>query len=64
MAAFGDGLGETEGAVEVSQEEEATVGGKGAAGEIDDDGLSGKERKVQDRLRIRHRRMFPFCAFS
>jgi hypothetical protein len=63
VAAVGDGLGEPKGAVEVSQEEEAAVGGEGAAGEIDMDGFARQQRKVEHRLRIRHRRMFPFCAF-
>jgi hypothetical protein len=64
VKAGGDLLGETEGAVELRQEEEATVGGKGAARESDLNRFTRQQRKVEHGLRIRHWRMFPFCAFS
>jgi hypothetical protein len=64
VEAGGDALGEAEVAVEVSQEQQATVGGEGSAREIQVDRFARQQRKVQDGLRIRHRRMFPFCACS
>jgi hypothetical protein len=57
-----DLLGEAKAAVELGEEEETAVGGKGTAGEIDVDRFAREQRKVEHRPRIRHRRMFPFCA--
>jgi hypothetical protein len=50
--------------VEVSQEQEPAVGGETASGDVDVDRFAGNERKVLDGLRIRHGRMFRFCASS
>jgi hypothetical protein len=63
VEAGGDGLGEAEGVVKLGEQEEAAVGREGAAGEIDVNRFGRQERKVEHGLRIRHRRMFPFCAF-
>jgi hypothetical protein len=63
VEAGGDGLGEAQGMVELCQERETAVGGEGAAGEIEVNRFAREQRKVEHGLRIRHRRMFPFCAF-
>jgi hypothetical protein len=59
-----DALCELEVTVELGEKKEAAVGGEGAAGEIDVDRFARKQRKREHGLRMRHRRMFPFCAFS